>query len=96
MPVDIRIETEGNPEEKRVDVSGTSSEFVIETFGKPKTITIDPQGKVLRFSDQMRVAVAIRKGEQFQEIGDYTEALKQYQKALEVARTVVAGALPGG
>jgi aminopeptidase N len=86
MPVDIKVETEGNPEEKRIDVVGTSSEFVIETFGKPKTITLDPQGKVLRFSDQMRVAVAIRKGEQLQEIGEFTDALKEYQKALEVAR----------
>jgi len=86
MPVDIRIETEGNPEEKRIEVVGTSSEFVIETFGKPKTITIDPLGRVLRFSDQMRVAVAIRKGEQFQEIGEFTDALKEYQKALEVSR----------
>ena len=86
MPVDIRIETEGNPEEKRIEVVGTSSEFVIETFGKPKAITIDPLGRVLRFSDQMRVAVAIRKGEQFQEIGEFAEALKEYQKALEVSR----------
>ena len=86
MPVDVRIETEGNPEEKRIEVVGTSSEFVIETFGKPKNITIDPLGRVLRFSDQMRVAVAIRKGEQFQEIGEFADALKEYQKALEVAR----------
>ena len=27
MPVDLKIETEGNPEEKRVEVVGTSSEF---------------------------------------------------------------------
>jgi tetratricopeptide (TPR) repeat protein len=40
----------------------------------------------LRFSDQMRVAVAIRKGEQFQEIGEFADALKEYQKALEVSR----------
>ncbi len=86
MPVDVRVETEGNPEEKRIEVVGTSSEFVIETFGKPKNITIDPLGRVLRFSDQMRVAVAIRKGEQFQEIGEFADALKEYQKALEVAR----------
>ena len=86
MPVDVRIETEGNPEEKRIEVVGTSSEFVIETFGKPKNISIDPQGRVLRFSDQMRVAVSIRKGEQFQEIGEFADALKEYQKALEVAR----------
>jgi aminopeptidase N len=86
MPVDVKIETEGNPEEKRIEVVGTSSEFIIETFGKPKNVILDPLGHVLRFSNNMRVAVAIRKGEQFAEIGEYAEALKEYQKALEVAR----------
>lgn len=86
MPVDIKIETEGNPEEKRVDVVGTSSEFSIDTFGKPKSVTIDPAGKVLRFSPAMRVAVAIRRGEQFAEVGEYGDALKEYQKALDVSK----------
>src|SRR5579884_1429942 len=36
MPVDLHIETEGNPEDKRVDVVGTASEFSVDTFGKPK------------------------------------------------------------
>ncbi|MGH9668217.1 MAG: M1 family aminopeptidase [Bryobacteraceae bacterium] len=86
MPVEIKVETEGNPEEKRVEVVGTSSEFIVETFGKPKTVTIDPGHRVLRFSPEMRVAVAIRRGEQFTEINEYGEALKEYQKALEVNR----------
>lgn len=50
MPVDLRIETEGNPEVKRVEVMGTSSEFSVDTFGKPKKVTIDPSNKVLRMS----------------------------------------------
>ena len=58
MPVDLKIETEGNPEEKRVEVVGTSSEFVVDTFGKPKNIVIDPGNKVLRYSPDVRVAVA--------------------------------------
>ena len=86
MPVDLRIETEGNPEEKRVEVVGTSSEFLVDTFGKPKRVTIDPGNHMLRFSNPVRVAVAIRKGEQFAEVGEYTEALKEYQKALDVTR----------
>lgn len=86
MPVTLRVETEGNPEEKTIEVVGTSSEFVVETFGKPKNIVLDPKGLVLRFSDSARVAVAIRKGEQFVDIGDYNSALKEYQKALDVAR----------
>jgi hypothetical protein len=86
MPVDLKIETEGNPEEQRVEVVGPSSEFVIETFGKPKRIEIDPAGRVLRFNNQVRVAVAIRRGEMFAEIGEFADALKEYQKALDVNR----------
>ncbi|MCZ2076389.1 MAG: peptidase M1 [Bryobacteraceae bacterium] len=86
MPVELRIETEGNPEEKRIEVSGTSSEFVVETFGKPKRVQIDPHNRILRFNDDVRVAVAIRRGEQFAEIGEFGEALKEYQRALDVNR----------
>jgi len=84
MPVDLKIETEGNPETKRIDVVGTSSEFTVDTFGKPKTVTIDPVGSVLRWSPAMRVAVAIKRGEQFAAIGEFGDALKEYQKAIEV------------
>ena len=87
MPVDLKIETEGNPETKRIDVVGTSSEFTVDTFGKPKTVTIDPAGAVLRWSPAMRVAVAIKKGEQFAQIGEFGDALKEYQKAIEVNRS---------
>jgi tetratricopeptide (TPR) repeat protein len=86
MPVLLRVETEGNPEEKVIEVVGTSSEFAMETFGKPKTVTLDPKGQVLRFDNSMRVAVAIRRGEQFTEVGEYTQALQEYQKAIDVKR----------
>jgi len=86
MPVDLKIETEGNPETKRIDVVGTSSEFTVDTFGKPKTVTIDPGGSVLRWNPSMRVAVAIKRGEQFAEIGEFGDSLKEYQKAIEVNR----------
>ncbi len=71
MPVDLKIETEGNPEEKRVEVVGTSSEFSVDTFGKPKNVVIDPDQRVLRFNNQVRTAVAIRRGEQFQEVSEF-------------------------
>jgi Tfp pilus assembly protein PilF len=87
MPVDLKIETEGNPEEKRVEVVGTSSEFSVDTFGKPKSVVIDPNNRILRYSPQVRVAVAIRRGEQYAELSEFGEAIKQYQKALETSRT---------
>jgi tetratricopeptide (TPR) repeat protein len=86
MPVDLRIETEGNPENARVEVIGTSSEFSVDTFGKPKNVIIDPDNHVLRYAPQVRVAVAIRKGEQFAELSEFGDAIKEYSKALETAR----------
>jgi len=86
MPVEIKIETEGDPEKKRVDVVGTSTEFSIDTFGKPKSVTIDPDNHVLRYSPDIRVSVALQRGKQFAEISEFSEALREYQKALETQR----------
>jgi hypothetical protein len=86
MPVELKITTEGNPEEAKVEVVGTSSEFSVDTFGKPKTVEIDPNSMVLHYEPSIRVAVAIRKGEQFAELSEFGDALKEYQKALETNR----------
>src|SRR5581483_3336915 len=86
MPLTMRIDTEGNPEEKTIEVSGTSTDFAVETFGKPKTVVLDPKGQLLRYDNDMRVAVAIKRGEQFMEISEYVEALNEYKKALDVKR----------
>jgi hypothetical protein len=87
MPVLMKIETEGNPEEKRVEVVGTSSEFSVDTFGKPKNVIIDPDNQVMRYGNDVRVAVAIRRGEEFMELSEFGEALQEYQKALSTNRT---------
>jgi aminopeptidase N len=86
MPVQLRIETEGNPEDKTVEVTGTSSEFSVDTFGKPRKVIIDPNHVLLRVDPQIEVEVAIRRGEQFVAVNDFANALKEYQKALEVNR----------
>jgi aminopeptidase N len=87
MPVDLKITTEGNPEEAKVEVVGTSSEFSVDTFGKPKSVEIDPNSMVLHYEPDIRVQVAIRKGEQFAAMSEFGDALKEYQKALETNRT---------
>ncbi len=66
---------------------GVSSEFSVDTFGKPKIVSLDPRGTVLHYDDDVKVAVAIRKGEQFVHIGEYNDALREYQKALDVSRS---------
>lgn len=86
MPVELMIETEGEPEYHRIDVRGLSSDFTVDAFGKPKRVVLDPKDRILRFDDSIRVLVAIRKGEQLVGLGYYNEALQEYQKALDISR----------
>src|SRR5258706_1021795 len=86
MPVDLRIDTEGNPENKTVDVVGTESEFTVETFGRPRPggIKIDPNNLVLKGSSTLRARAAIARGEELAEQGRYYDAIGQYQRALSI------------
>jgi hypothetical protein len=83
MPIELRIETEGKTETRRVDVSGTDSQYSVETFGRPRRITIDPQAWVLKSTPDLAVKVAVLRGQQLVAQGDLTGALVEYQKALD-------------
>jgi aminopeptidase N len=87
MPVEIKVDTEGNPEFKKILVTGTTSEFVIDTFGRPRPsgITIDPNNNLLKSSARLRVRALIARGEGLAEVGKYYEAIKEYQHALDIA-----------
>ncbi len=82
MPVELRVETEGKTEVKRVDVVGTNSQYVVDTFGRPRHISIDPDNWVLKNTPDMQVRVAILRGQQLVAEGDTPGALAEYQKAL--------------
>jgi len=84
MPVDLRIETEGRTENRRIDVVGTDSPYAVETFGRPRHIMIDPDNWVLKNTSDMKVRVAILRGQQLSAQGDYAGALAEFQKALDV------------
>ena len=83
MPMEVRVDTDGQPEMKRIEVVGTRSPYSIETFGKPRRISLDPNNWVLKNSDELKVRVAILRGQQLVAQGDYIEALKQYNQALD-------------
>jgi aminopeptidase N len=86
MPVDLRIDTEGNPETKTVDVTGTESSFTVETFGRPKPggIKIDPNNVILKGNSSLRARAAIARGEELAEQGHFYDAIGLYQKALSI------------
>ncbi len=83
MPVDLRIETDGKTENQRVDVVGTDSQYVVDTFGRPRRISIDPGDWILKTSPDLQVRISILKGQQLVAQGDLVGALGEYQKALQ-------------
>lgn len=89
LPVEIQLRAEGEGENKtvKVDVEDASADFNIESNGKPLGIVIDPNFKLLRISDDLRVSSIARRGiEQFKE-GNYVEAQQQFEAALKLDRS---------
>jgi hypothetical protein len=85
MPVEIRVDTEGNPETEKILVTGTDSQFEVDTFGRPKAngVVIDPNNNLLKSSPALRVRASVARGEAQAAIGKYFEAIQEYQKALD-------------
>ena len=86
MPVELRIKTEGKTEQRRVDLSGTESAYNVETFGRPRKITIDPDNWLLKSTPDLAVRVAVLRGQQDVAQGDLIGAIAEYQKALDEDR----------
>jgi hypothetical protein len=84
MPLELKVDTDGQSEMKRIDVVGTESPFSVETFGKPRKLTLDPNNWVLKNSPDLKVRVAIRRGQELTAQGSLSEALTEFNKALDV------------
>jgi len=83
MPVELRIETDGKTESRRIEIVGTETQFSVETFGRPRKVRIDPDNWVLKNTPDLQVRVAILKGQQLLAQGDSSAALAEYHKALD-------------
>jgi aminopeptidase N len=84
MPVEISIETEGKTESQRIEVVGTDTQYVVDTFGRPRRVSLDPENWVLKSAPDLQVRISILKGQRLVAQGDLPGALAEYQKALEV------------
>ena len=84
MPVDLKIDTDGRTEDKRIEVVGTNSPFSVETFGRPRRISVDPDHHVLTNSSDVKLRSAILRGQAIQQQGDLSAALTEYNKALDL------------
>jgi tetratricopeptide (TPR) repeat protein len=84
MPVDLRIDTDGKTEDKRIEVVGTDSPLTVETFGRPRRISIDPNHHVLTNSSDVKLYASVLRGQALQQQGDLAAALTEFNKALDL------------
>jgi len=84
MPVELKIDTDGKTEIKKVDVVGTDSAFTVDTFGRPRRISIDPDDRVLKNSPDIKLRAAIQRGQGLIQQGDLATALEEFNKALDI------------
>ena len=84
MPVELKVDTDGKTETKRIDVVGSDSAFSVETFGRPRRISLDPDNHLLKNSPEVRLRAGIQRGQALVQQGDMTGALSEFNKALEI------------
>lgn len=84
MPVELKIDTDGKSETKRIDVVGTNSAFSVDTFGRPRRISLDPDNRLLKNSPDVRLRAGIQRGQALVQQGDMTGALSEFNKALDI------------
>ena len=84
MPVDVAVVTKGKTEKTTIELSGKSTSFDIPTYTLPKSVTLDPDDRLLRDSKELRMSVQLSMGNDLKQKGDYVEAIQAYEAALKL------------
>lgn len=85
LPIELALRSEGGDVQiTTIRMEEKSEDFSFESSGAPVEVIVDPNNKILRMSDDLRVSIIARRGiEQFKE-GQYSEAQQQFEAALKL------------
>jgi aminopeptidase N len=87
MPVELQLRAEGDDADTTVYVADRSEDFDFETKGKPLEVIIDPNNKMLRTSEDLRISIVARRGLELFRDGQYLEAQRQLEEALKLDKS---------
>jgi hypothetical protein len=89
LPVEVLLRSEGDSQNQVVilNIEDTSEDFNLESNGQPLEVIIDPNYKLLRISDELRVSAVARRGIELYKDGNYAEAQQQLEAALKLNRS---------
>lgn len=86
MPVDLEVTFEGGTERVTLNIDGEEADFNIPLKGMPKDLIVDPENKLLKISDAIRVSVVVRRGIEHFRNEEFPEAEQQFQAAIKLYR----------
>jgi tetratricopeptide (TPR) repeat protein len=87
MPVELLLRTEGDTQTITTRIEGKSEDFDFESNGQPLEVVVDPNYRILRMSDELRVSIVARRGIEQMKEGLYAEAQQQFEAALKLDRS---------
>lgn len=87
MPIELMLRTEGDNQTTTVRLEGKSEDFDFESTGQPLEVIVDPNHKVLRMSEDLKVSIIARRGIEQMKEGLYAEAQQQFEAALKLDRS---------
>jgi aminopeptidase N len=89
MPVELMLRAEGdtNNQTQTVKVEDKSEDFDIESNGAPVEVVVDPNHKILRLSEDLRISIVARRGIELFREGQYAEAQRQMEEALKLDKS---------
>jgi aminopeptidase N len=86
LPVELTLHSEGDSQTKVLYLDGRSEDFDFESKGQPINAEVDPNDKILRMSDELRISIVARRGIELFKEGQYAEAQQQLESALKLDR----------
>jgi aminopeptidase N len=86
LPVELTLHSEGDSQTKVLYLEGRSEDFDFESNGQPINAEVDPNDKILRMSDDLKISIVARRGIELFKEGQYAEAQQQLESALKLDR----------
>src|SRR5882762_4029267 len=83
MPRRATTDTRRSSDMRRILLLGSTT----TSIGAPIEVVVDPNNKILRMSDDLRVSVVARRGIEQMKEGNYSEAQQQLEAALKLDRS---------
>ena len=87
MPVQLMLRAEADNQTIITRIEGRSEDFDFESNGQPIEVVVDPNYRILRMSEDLRVSIIARRGIEQMKEGLYAEAQQQFEAALKLDRS---------